>query len=54
MAATLLIPALQTVDIFRQHALNVFETYELITARISEYLRAEADPAGSTVFSLHP
>ena len=31
--------ALQTVDIFRQHALNVFETHELIAARISEHLR---------------
>ena len=31
--------AQQTVDIFRQHALNVFETHELIAARISEHLR---------------
>src|SRR4051794_8851549 len=31
--------ALHTVDIFRQHALNVFETHELIAARISEHLR---------------
>ena len=31
--------ALQTVDIFRQHALNVFETHELIAARINEHLR---------------
>lgn len=29
----------QTVDIFRQQALNVFETHELIAARISEHLR---------------
>ena len=31
--------AQQTVTIFRQHALNVFETHELIAARINEHLR---------------